>query len=179
MKCRATSTPIDKVETDCAVLSFFEDERPLKGMTGLADWRLCGSLSRYIMNDHVSGKFGESLLFPVDHRLIVSMVMVFGLGKRTQFDFDAYSVAVRKMVDALFKMHVGRFVMALPGITGNDIDPGNAAIRFTETLGTRYSTDAKLFANLETTVVAFSDQLKKINPVLAKFEKRTKEELRL
>ena len=38
----------DEVPRDCLVLSVFKDDRPLRGAAGLADWRMCGRLSRLV-----------------------------------------------------------------------------------------------------------------------------------
>ncbi len=42
MKAKILSESIDKTHSDTLVLSFFKDERPLRGANGLIDWRLCG-----------------------------------------------------------------------------------------------------------------------------------------
>ena len=49
---------------DALVLTFFREERPLRGAAGLADWRLCGRLSRLIKLGRLRGDNGESLLMP-------------------------------------------------------------------------------------------------------------------
>ena len=38
----------DETARDCLVLPVFKDDRPLRGAAGLADWRLCGRLSRLV-----------------------------------------------------------------------------------------------------------------------------------
>ena len=38
----------DETARDCLVLPVFKDDRPLRGAAGLADWRLCGRLSRLL-----------------------------------------------------------------------------------------------------------------------------------
>ena len=177
MKCRATSSSIDQIEADCAVLSYFEDERPLKGMTGLADWRLCGSLSGYILEDNISGKFGEILYFPVGHRLKVNRAVMIGLGSKKEYSFETYSVTVRKILDTLFKLNICDFTMTLPGLVGTDIDVTLAATRFCEALAIRYREDHAMFSMLNVMIIAMSDQLKKLNPVLNNFEKKIRGEL--
>ncbi len=180
MKCRAKSTPIDQIKTDCAVLAFFSDERPLKGMTGLADWRLCGSLSRLIMEKGMEGHFGEIIMFPVrNKKLNTGRVIILGLGSKDQFNFETYSVSVRKILDALFKLHIGNFSLELPGLAGSDLDISMAAHRFCEALAIRYRDNQKLFKKMEVTVISPRENIKKLNPVFTSFEKKTKDELGL
>ncbi|MGH0028691.1 MAG: hypothetical protein ACQGVC_02795, partial [Myxococcota bacterium] len=56
--------PIERAEADIAVVTFFDDERPLRGAAGRADWRLCGAVSRLIQRSKLSGAFGEAALVP-------------------------------------------------------------------------------------------------------------------
>ena len=177
MKCRATSSPIDQVEAVCAVMSYFQDERPLKGMTGLADWRLGGSLSKHILDDRIDGRFGDVLMFPIGHRLQVNRALMVGLGPKTKYNFESFSVCVRRIMDTLYKLRINDFTMALPGLDGTNIDITMAANRFCEAVAIRFRDDPTLYAHLNITVVADSDHLKKLNPVFTKFEKKVREEL--
>jgi hypothetical protein len=178
MKCRATASPIDQVEADCAVVPYYEDERPLKDSAGLADWRLCGVLSRYILDENIDGHFGETLMFPVRHKkLKIDRVVMIGLGPKPQFQFESFSVCIRKILDTLYKLQITNFTMELPGLFGTDIDIGQAAKRFCEALAIRYREDHSLYATLDVMILARSDQLKKINPIFSSFEKKTREEL--
>jgi hypothetical protein len=65
----------------------FENERPLKGLLGLLDWRLCGQISQLILAHHISGKEGEKLLSSM-HEYGESpwRLFVFGLGKSRDFN---------------------------------------------------------------------------------------------
>ena len=55
----SASQSLDQLQTELMVLPFFSDERPLRGATGLIDWRLCGTLSRKLMAGYLDGRFGE------------------------------------------------------------------------------------------------------------------------
>src|SRR6186997_1926823 len=80
---------------DALLLTFFADERPLRGAAGLADWRLCGRLSRLIKQGRIEGKRGETLLLPPGRRLRFGRVLLFGLGDSSRFDEEAYRRDVR------------------------------------------------------------------------------------
>ena len=76
----------DESARDCLVLPVFKDDRPLRGAAGLADWRLCGKLSRLIKSSRATAEAGESILLPPGRRLRFARLMWFGLG-----DSRAYS----------------------------------------------------------------------------------------
>src|SRR4051812_45878205 len=66
-------------------LPFFSDERPLRGAAGLADWRLCGRLSRLAQLGRIDGAVGESTLLP-GMRLPFARLVLYGVGDSDQFD---------------------------------------------------------------------------------------------
>ena len=70
----------DEAPRDCLVLPVFKDDRPLRGAAGLADWRLCGRLSRLIKANRATAEAGETLLLPPGRRLRFARVLWFGLG---------------------------------------------------------------------------------------------------
>jgi hypothetical protein len=70
----------DEAARDTLVLPVFKDDRPLRGAAGLADWRLCGRLSRLVNSSRATAEAGETLLLPPGRRLRFSRILWFGLG---------------------------------------------------------------------------------------------------
>lgn len=70
----------DESARDTLVLPVFKDDRPLRGAAGLADWRLCGRLSRLLKGNRATAEAGETMLLPPGRRLTFTRVMWFGLG---------------------------------------------------------------------------------------------------
>ena len=103
------------VTGDALILTFFSDERPLRGAAGLADWRLCGRLSRLIRRQRLTGKRGETLLLPPGRRLGWRRIMVFGLGDSSRFDEDVYRQHVRWIRDVVARARVSEYAMQPPG----------------------------------------------------------------
>lgn len=64
------------------------DEKPLEGLSGLIDWRLCGALSSWRLGGFSSGELGERILYPSAHRLAQDAVLFMGLGRREQYRSD-------------------------------------------------------------------------------------------
>jgi hypothetical protein len=101
--------------TESLVLSFFSDERPLRGAAGLADWRLCGRLSRLIMAGHCSGERGESLIMPAGQRLPFERIFIFGLGSGEGFHDGMLAEHAKWMGEVLQRAGVKDYAVQVPG----------------------------------------------------------------
>ncbi len=80
---------LDALAADGLALFIDQRERPLVGLAGLCDWRLCGHLSRVIATGFFGGNGGETLLMPTDGRLPVARLLAFGLGESGASDREA------------------------------------------------------------------------------------------
>ncbi|HUS27701.1 MAG TPA: M17 family peptidase N-terminal domain-containing protein [Kofleriaceae bacterium] len=78
----------DEAARDCLVLPVFRDDRPLRGAAGLADWRLCGRLSRLLKSEKATADAGETMLLPPGRRLRFKRVLWFGLGDAKGYSDD-------------------------------------------------------------------------------------------
>ena len=80
----------DETPRDTLVLPVFRDDRPLRGAAGLADWRLCGRLSRLLRGNRATANEGETMLLPPGRRLKFQRVMWFGLGDAKGYTDDRF-----------------------------------------------------------------------------------------
>ena len=110
-----SSLPVDKIEADVIALTFFEDERPLRGVAGMADWRMNGALSRLIMKETLCGREGESLLISTDGRLLSPRLMLFGLGDSKSFDGKRFQGLLSTFVGTVAKLKFSRVAVTIPG----------------------------------------------------------------
>jgi hypothetical protein len=129
---RCALLPLDleqwgEARVDTVVLTAFSDERPLQGLTGLVDWRLCARLSRWIRAERISGARGDSLLFPGGHRLHGARVLWWGLGPRAAYDESRLRGDLRAMMAVLEAAHIAAFALHPPGRASGDIAPATAA----------------------------------------------------
>ncbi len=89
----------------CLGLPFFEDERPLRGVAGLCDWRLGGRLSRLLgagaPEPRLRGSFGDKLLLPTGEKLPFGRLVLFGLGAAAAFTEERARVAGRELLATL------------------------------------------------------------------------------
>ena len=78
----------DETARDCLVLPVFRDDKPLRGAAGLADWRLCGRLSRLLKTNRATAEAGETMMLPPGRRLRFKRVLWFGLGDAKGYSDD-------------------------------------------------------------------------------------------
>ncbi|MBN2360701.1 MAG: hypothetical protein JXR83_14705 [Deltaproteobacteria bacterium] len=105
---------IDGVEVDSLALGLFADERPLRGVTGLVDWRMCGLLSRYLRCGRFSGRIAERVLMPGAGRIGPTRIFVFGMGARDELA-DVLPGLEQAIPDVLTAAGCRRAALALPG----------------------------------------------------------------
>lgn len=127
MKLRLAAPRLDALddleggEHAVLVLTSFADDRPLRGMTGLCDWRLNGQLSRLLQAEFIDGHYQDALLIPVAGRLPFGRVLLVGLGKRSDFNAQRFEDVCRFVFQSLLGLGVVHFAMGLPGRIGLDV----------------------------------------------------------
>ena len=105
----------DESERDALLLSTFIDERPLRGAAGLADWRLCGRLSRLIKTEKQSGLRGETMLLPPGRRLRFKRVLWFGLGGSPGYPDERFKTDISWMLEVAGKAGITDLALQAPG----------------------------------------------------------------
>src|SRR3954452_25120632 len=81
-------------DVDALCLFVGEDERPLRGVAGYVDWRLCGALSRVIKNGFFVGAAQDWLLLPSNGRIAPARIFVVGVGKRSALTAEGIGKAL-------------------------------------------------------------------------------------
>ncbi|MGB0678176.1 MAG: M17 family peptidase N-terminal domain-containing protein [Polyangiales bacterium] len=110
-----TLAVLDSLKSDALVSFFFQEERPLQGVSGLVDWRLGGLLSRRLVQGQISGQWQECVLVPVFPRLPSERFFLLGLGSQEDFDLVRFQAALRQMFAALSAAGVRSMAWSLPG----------------------------------------------------------------
>jgi hypothetical protein len=103
---------IDALDVD-ALAVFVGPERPLQGLAGYTDWRLCGLISRAIRDGAYCPETGEALLLPGAGRVRVPRIFCFGLPERPR-DEAAFSAHARRLCQAMRKAGSTGWAGALP-----------------------------------------------------------------
>ncbi|MDR0966158.1 MAG: peptidase M17 [Myxococcales bacterium] len=103
---------------DALCLFIAQDERPLRGLAGFFDWRLCGSLSNVLRAEHFVGALGVPMLFPIARDLPVRRAFCFGLGERSAFQPElVLGPLLRQAMSVLSKAGCRSAALELPGLT--------------------------------------------------------------
>ena len=110
-----TLAQLDALRNETLILAHFADERPLRGVGGLVDWRLNGKLSRMILKGRLTGAWGEQLLYPQKGRLPFTKLIYFGLGDRSKFGSTRFKEVTNRMLRTVMRLGCFSFATCLPG----------------------------------------------------------------
>ena len=105
----------DESARDCLVLPVFKEDRPLRGAAGLADWRLCGRLSRLLKANRANADAGETMMLPPGRRLRFQRVMWFGLGESKGYTDDRFRKDLAWILGVVTGAGITDWSLQLPG----------------------------------------------------------------
>jgi len=105
----------EETKRDCLVLPVFKDDRPLRGAAGLADWRMCGRLSRLIKTNRASGDACETLLLPPGRRLPFARILWFGLGDAKGYSDERFRKDLTWILGVVSQANITDWAFQLPG----------------------------------------------------------------
>ena len=106
------ASTIERTGADLVAVPLFEDERPLRGGAGRADWRLCGKLSALLAAGEISGARGEAALVATFGGLRTPLLLVLGAGSRESYDVRAFEALAGEATRRALALCVGS--LALP-----------------------------------------------------------------
>jgi len=115
LRVELETRPVERAGGDLAVAGFFEGDRPLRGAAGRADWRLCGLVSKALLEQRCLGAPGEEILVPTLGRMRVPRVLFVGLGERGSFDRQALAKSSEEAVQRGLDMGAQRLVLEALG----------------------------------------------------------------
>lgn len=114
-----TNKSIDEITAQLALVTTFEDVRPLKGSAALVDWRLNGKLSDFFIHRKMKGSKGEALLMPLRGRLDSSELLVLGMGVKSSLQDSETPQIINAIVERLMMKKSRSFCLSL-----SDLIPG-------------------------------------------------------
>ncbi len=132
---------LDGLQGQCLLLTSFAEDRPLRGLSGLVDWRLNGQLSNLMVQDFVDIHYQEATLSPIHGRLPFERLLLVGLGRRTDFQAERFEQVCRFCFATLQRMDLWEVAMTLPGRVGLDVGLRPALAGWRRALLETYSTD--------------------------------------
>jgi len=133
---------LDETAAELCACCIWSDERPMRGLAGLLDWRLAGRLSAMQKRGFLFGKRGEVLLVPGKPHIPFEKVLVLGLGARSAFCEGDFRDAVGLLARTLVGVRVRKAIVELPGRVGDAVDPERAVTLALECVGASTELDA-------------------------------------
>jgi hypothetical protein len=115
---------MDVQECDVLVSGFFQDQRPLKGTSGWMDWRLNGTLSRFLIEKRLTGDWPETLLIPSQGRMRAPMILLFGLGKVRDYSYLRLREIFPYLLETVQKLKTSSICFSLPYEENYNVDCG-------------------------------------------------------
>jgi hypothetical protein len=133
---------LDAMEAELLACAIWQDERPMRGVAGLLDWRLAGTLSQLGRQGLLKGELGEVVFIPGRPRLTFEKLLIFGLGPRSGFGEGTFRSVVSHMLRALEGLRVRRAVVELPGRGDGIVEAERACELVLECVGDSETHDA-------------------------------------
>ena len=106
---------LDSVRAELAVLPIFNDERPLRALSGLCDWRLCGRLSRLLLSQRLQSDSDVVTLTPAGSRLPFERLLFVGLGDSEHFVRDRFDRACALLNKTILALRIRTVALTIPG----------------------------------------------------------------
>ncbi len=116
--CPGDLAGLDVFNAEAVVVFCFEDVRPLPGVAGFFDWRLCGALSRVLADGQFRGAADEVMMMPVDGRLGQRRLFLFGLGTSRDASPQRLQAACQNALAIVRRAGVDRLALAAVPVPG-------------------------------------------------------------
>ena len=125
---------IDLQACDALVTGFFHDERPLRGSSGLMDWRLNGVISRFLIEKRMTGDWKETTLIPSHGTVMPTMILFLGMGSVNEYSYLRLREIFPYLLGTLMKLKTSRVCLSLPYEETYNVDCGKLAEVFIESI---------------------------------------------
>jgi len=94
---------VDTLNFDAIVLPIFQEKTQLLGVAGLLDWRLCGRLSRLLVEEKFEGRDKEVILLSYASKIGQKNLFLYGLGQTRKLDASTSRDRLIRMLDVSAK----------------------------------------------------------------------------
>jgi hypothetical protein len=126
---------LDGANVELCACAIWSDERPMRGLAALLDWRLGGRISALLKSGFFEGALGDALLVPGKPHVPFEKVLLVGLGERGAFGEERFREGLLHVAGALERLHIRRAVIELPGRATGAIEPEPAITLTLECVG--------------------------------------------
>jgi hypothetical protein len=165
----STESP-DLPKHKCLALGIFEDEKPPRGICGFIDWRLNGMISREIKRERIRGEFEEKIIIPFLPRIGSEMLLLFGLGKVSDINYDKIYNAAYLVTKTVDKMALDSFAFDLYGEGRLSLATSNVVEAVVTGIFDFLSSDIEKLSRMKTCAITSSSNLQAFSEGIRQFK---------
>jgi len=114
MEVKVANTDLAQIKDEAVAITFFEDEKVLKGKGKQLDSLLSSGISNLMKDGDFSGKAGQVTVFYPQNGYATKRVFLIGLGKKDKFDLDKIRAAGGRAVQKAKELKLKRFAFIYP-----------------------------------------------------------------
>ena len=112
------SQKASKLHAEALVAGFFQDDRPLTGLSAEIDLIHNGIISHLILRGKIHGDLKETTLLATQRKLHANKILLVGLGKKDQLTPKTLQTVYSHIDHILSQLHVKDYAVELFGPTG-------------------------------------------------------------
>jgi hypothetical protein len=165
----STENP-DLPKHKCLALGIFADEKPPRGICGFMDWRLNGMISREIKQERIHGEFEEKIIIPFLPRIGSEMLLLFGLGKVSDINYDKIYNAAYLVTKTVDKMALDSFAFDLYGEGRLSLVTSNIVEAVVTGIFDFLSSDIEKLSRMKTCAITSSSNLQAFSQGIRQFK---------
>ncbi|OPY86491.1 MAG: hypothetical protein A4E71_01534 [Smithella sp. PtaU1.Bin162] len=159
----------------CLMLGVFSDERPPRGICGFIDWRLNGFISREMKQGRINGDFSEKTVIPFPRRISTEMLLLFGLGKLSELNYERIYTAAYQGITAIDGMLLNKFAFDLPGENRSGLETAGIVEAMVRGFFDYLSSDIEKLTNMTSCIVTFPASVPDISTGIQRFKAASKD----
>ncbi len=114
MEIKVLNTDLAQIKDEAVAITFFEEEKVLKGKGKLLDGLLSSGISNLMKAGDFSGKAGQVTVFYPQNGYGTKRVFLIGLGKKEKFDLDKIRTAGGRAIQKAKELKLKKFSFIYP-----------------------------------------------------------------
>ncbi len=125
-----------KLHTEALVAGFFQDDRPLTGLSAEIDWIHNGIISHLILRGKIHGNLRETTLLATQRKLHANKILLVGLGKKDRLTPKTLQEVYSHIYHTLSQLHIKDYVVEWFGLAGPAVEEAKVVEAVLAGLGT-------------------------------------------